>query len=413
MLGGVQPDAAGDRIQLRHSSGPPVRPGSRLGARTHRRPAASTRTDPGANTTLAGSPPQRVAAAQHEPARVRTAPSPVPTASRRFTPASAATNSERGWPSTSAVDPTARRAVVHHERARGEDQRVHRVVRDEHDRDRARIRASSSALLRGDEPPRLCGRGASSAANGSSSSRASGSAARRARSPPLLLPAGELRGRRACEAAEPHLLEAPVGAATGLGAGDALRAVRTRRSRAPTGGEQQRALPEQRDARRCGRHMHRARPGTRRLVQHASGDLDRAVQGRIPAIAFSSVDLPDPLGPITARISPGAPNAAESANAPRGPASTLIARPRSPAAHQHEHGDGDEDEQSERDRRVLLDAGAVERRVDRERHRAGDPGGVAGEQRGRAELAERAREAQHGAGDEPGAASGRVTRGTR
>ena len=70
-------------------------------------------------------------------------------------------------------------------------------------------------------------------------------------------------------------------------------------------------------------------------------------------------------------------------------------RLRTPGAHEQQHRDRrDEQQQRERDGGALRDAGAVEGRVDRERHGLRHAGRVAREQRRRAELADRPGEAQ-------------------
>ncbi len=129
-----------------------------------------------------------------------------------------------------------------------------------------------------------------------------------------------------------------------------------------------------------------------------------------PASASSTVDFPAPLRPMIASVSPGATsNATSTRNARRctttcaDSAAFTTPHGRPPAAHQQQNRDGRHQQQEcERDRGALTDAATIERGVDREGHGLGDAGTVAGEQGGGAELADRAREAQHDPGDDAG-----------
>ena len=284
MLRGVQADPAGNRVELRDAPCPAIRRGGGFGGcgaaeasgfveRIHPHGARCEHDAAG----LAH--PQRVALpAEQEPARGDGAVAradrleAVHAGERRHELRS---RMPQHFGGAAALH---HGAVVHHERARGQDQRVHRVVRDEHDRDRGTL-----ALLRGDQAASLRGgrrveRGERLVQQQCIGLGGEGARDRGA----LLLPAGELSGTARGEAAEPHLLQPPVGATPGLGARNALRA-RSERHVLAHGqmGEQQRALAEQRDApARRGDMDPACRAGAGRGVEHAVADRNGSGGGK-------------------------------------------------------------------------------------------------------------------------------------
>src|SRR6187401_2472979 len=121
--------------------------------------------------------------------------------------------------------------------------------------------------------------------------------------------------------------------------------------------------------------------------------MDPASIGVSPASARSMVDLPAPLGPSTATVSPSAATMpASRSNSPTWTptdASRLTDRSEPSVAQRHQHHDRDrEQHQAEDDRGALL---GLEQEVDRERHGLRAALDVAGERDGGAEFAERAR----------------------
>ena len=122
---------------------------------------------------------------------------------------------------------------------------------------------------------------------------------------PLGLPAGQLPGSALLQPVQaeppeprPGLLQRPAPGGCRPAAAAARRSPRrSARGRAGRTGTRTRTGP---GAGRCARSRAWCRPGRRRTRSPRSRGI------RIPARQCSSVDLPEPLGPMTARISPAA-----------------------------------------------------------------------------------------------------------
>ena len=127
----------------------------------------------------------------------------------------------------------------------------------------------------------------------------------------------------------------------------------------------------------------------------------------MPAIAFTSVVLPEPERPKSATIGASLRNAASSAKAPRRTATSTSSMARRLASARRtshsESASAPSDSTTEKMRqaqRLRVAARHLRERVDGERQRLRLAGNVGDERDGRAELAQGAREREQRAGDD-------------
>ena len=173
--------------------------------------------------------------------------------------------------------------------------------------------------------------------------------------------------------------------------------------------EEQRVLEHVAHAPRLGREVDAAR----RVEERAPADHDAPRSGlTMPAIACTSVVLPEPERPKSATIGASLANAASSAE---GAAARRRRRPQAwrvsggaCAAHEpfgeRERGERERHREERQAQRLVVAAGHLGEGVDRERQRLRLAGDVGDERDGGAELAQRAREAEQRAGDHARAA---------